>query len=82
MRVDEIRSCVSVPIRLNNAVYIRRQEARGNRPVYPLAFTLRIPAAAKPGLRRDLERAFGYTHAMMYPDYPGFAQFGRSIPRL
>jgi hypothetical protein len=81
MRVNEIRSCVSVPIRLNNPVYFNQQIARGNQPAYPLAFTLRIPANAKPGLRRDLERGFGYTHAMMYPDYPGFAQFGRSIPR-
>lgn len=82
MRVDEIRSCVSVPIRLNNPVYITQQVARGNQPAYPLAFTLRIPAAAKPVLRRDLERGFRYTHSMMYPDYPGFAQFGRSIPRI
>lgn len=82
MRVDEIRSCVSVPIRFNNPVYITQQTARGRVPGYPLAFTLRIPAAAKPVLRRDLERGFGYTHAMMYPDYPGFKDFGRSIPRV
>jgi hypothetical protein len=81
MRVDEIRSCVSVPVRLNNPVYINQQVARGRQPGYPLAFTLRIPADAKPLLRRNLERGLGYTHAMMYPDYPGFAQFGRTIPR-
>jgi FRG domain len=82
MLVAEIRSCVSVPIRLNNPVYINQQTARGNQPAYPLAFTVRIPAGAKPALRRALERGFGYTHSMMYPDYPGFAQFGRSIPRV
>lgn len=80
MRVDEIRSCVSVPIRFNNSVYITQQSAPGHVPAYPLAFTLRIPAAAKSDLRRDLERGFGYTHAMMYPDFLGFKEFGQSIP--
>jgi hypothetical protein len=81
MRADEIRSCVSVPIRMNSPTYIRQKAARGRQPGYPLAFTFRVPAAAKPRLRRDFERGFGYTHWMMYPDYPGFAAFGKSIPR-
>jgi hypothetical protein len=49
--------------------------------VYPLAFTLRIPASSKPEFRRVLEVGFGLSHAMMYPDYPGFAAFARSIPK-
>jgi hypothetical protein len=76
-----IRSCVSVPIRLNSPRYMRAARIQGRPPVYPLAFTLRIPAASKPELRRVLEVGLGLTHAMMYPDYPGFAKFGRSIPR-
>jgi hypothetical protein len=72
---------VSVPLRLNNPVYIAYESARGRKPVYPLAFTLRIAAEAKPILRRSLERGFEYTHAMMYADYPGFADHGTSIPR-
>jgi hypothetical protein len=79
LRTQEIRECVSVPIRLNNPRYIGENVVRGRDPGYPLAFTLRIPAAAKPALRRDLEDGLGFTHAMMYPDYPGFAAFGSSL---
>jgi hypothetical protein len=81
MRADEIRTCVSVPIRMNSPTYIRNFVARGRPPGYPLAFTIRVPTEAKHHLLRDLERGFGYTHSMLYPDYPGFAAFGRSIPR-
>lgn len=76
-----VRACVSIPIRLNSPGYLTSSVQPGRPPGYPLAFTLRIPAASKPSVRRDLERAFGYSHAMMYPDYPGFAAFGRSIPK-
>jgi hypothetical protein len=81
MHAHEIRDSVSVPIRMNSPTYIRNAVARGTPPGYPLAFTLRIPADAKARLLRDLESGFGYTHSMLYPDYPGFAAFGRSIPR-
>jgi hypothetical protein len=76
-----IRACVSVAIRLNHPGHMTSAHWRGRPPTYPLAFTLRIPAEAKPGLRRVLQRGFGMTHAMMYPDYPGFAAFARSVPR-
>ena len=33
-------------------------------------------------MRSELDKGFGFTHKMMYPDYPGFASFGRSIPPL
>lgn len=81
MQADDVRACVSVPIRMNSPTYIRNTVARGRAPGYPLAFTLRIPAVAKPDLRRNLEQGFGYSHSVMYPDYPGFALYGRSIPR-
>jgi hypothetical protein len=81
MRTHEIRQCVSVPIRMNNPRYIDDNVVRGRTPRYPLAFTLRIPVGAKAEIRRDLEVGLGFTHAMMYPDYPGFAAFGRSIRR-
>ncbi len=81
MHADEIRACVSVPVRMNSPTYVRNTVARGRAPGYPLAFTFRIPAASKPNLRRDLARGFGYSHRAMFPDYPGFAAFGSSIPR-
>lgn len=79
LRRREVRECVSVPVRLNSPNYLRSNRQRGRRPRYALAFTLRVPAAAKPALRNHLERGFGYTHAMLYPDFPGFAAFGSSI---
>jgi hypothetical protein len=79
LRAPQIRECVSVPVRLNSPHYLSHDRARGRRPGYPLAFTIRVPAAAKRELRTTLQVGFGYTHAMMYPDYPGFAKFGRSF---
>jgi hypothetical protein len=76
-----IRACVSVPIRLNSPNQMRPGPHRGRTPTYPLAFTLRIPATAKPALRQVLKVGFGLSHSMMYPDWAGFAKFGRSIPR-
>jgi FRG domain len=76
-----IRSCVSVGIRLNHPGYMTSAHRPGRPPQYPLAFTLLIPADAKPALRRVLVRGLGMTHAMMYLDYPGFAAFAHSIPR-
>jgi FRG domain len=75
----QVRECVSVPVRLNSPNYLRSKRQRGRPPKYALAFTLRVPATAKPVLRNHLERGFGYTHAMLYPDFPGFASFGNSI---
>jgi hypothetical protein len=31
---------------------------------------------------RELQRGFGYDHAMLYPDHAGFARFATSIRRL
>lgn len=79
LKRSEVRECVSVPVRLNSPKYLRSNRQRGRALRYALAFTLRVPAAAKPALRNHLERGFGYTHAMLYPDFPGFAAFGSSI---
>lgn len=81
LKQAEVRECVSIPIRLNSPKYLLSAKQSGKTPGFPLAFTLRIPAQAKPELRQQLERGFGYTHAMLYPDYPGFAAFGTAIPR-
>jgi hypothetical protein len=81
LKQAEIRECVSVPIRLNSPKYLDSATQKGTPAKYPLAFTLRVPAEAKVAIRRQLQHGFGFSHAMMYPDYPGFASFGASIPR-
>jgi hypothetical protein len=45
------------------------------------AFTFRITAAAKKEIRDRLTTVFGYSHATIYPDYPGFAEFGTPLLR-
>lgn len=40
----------------------------------------RISASAVPAIRRRLQELFGYEPLTMYPDYPGFADYG--TPRL
>jgi hypothetical protein len=81
MLAEEVRSCVSIPIRMKHPDYLSNRVARGRTPRYPLAFTLRVPAASKAEMRAALERAYGHSHSMIYSDYPGFAAFGRSISR-
>jgi hypothetical protein len=53
-----------------------RQRLPGRPPAAVRAFALRI--RMKGEIRRELERAFGYTHGSLFPDLPGFAAFGRS----
>jgi hypothetical protein len=78
---DDVRRCVSVPIRLNASSQLSGP-GRGRPPTYPLAFTFRIPAGAKPLLRAELLHGFGYDHAMLYPDLPGFVRLAASVRGL
>lgn len=39
-------------------------------------YSIRISAKAKPEIRKALKQVFGYTHSTIYPDFPGFSQFG------
>ncbi len=39
-------------------------------------YTIRILADAKPDIREHLEKMYGFTHATIYPDFPGFAAHG------
>jgi hypothetical protein len=66
---------------MNSPTYLRNTVARGRPPGYPLAFALTIPADAKDELRQELLRGLGYSHSMLFPDYPGFVAFAHSIPR-
>jgi hypothetical protein len=74
--IDEVRRCTSVPLRLHKAV----PEAGGVSTTGQPAYTYRIKASAKRDIRERLQRLFGYSHATIYPDYPGFADFG--LPEL
>ncbi len=66
--IDEVRSVTSVNVSLNNP----------NRKAHPSSiptFVIRIPAEAKPYLRRLLEFHFGFNMASVYPDLYGLARY-------
>lgn len=71
-KIDEVRAATSVPLRMHKPMI---RGGAGAPPQNP-AYTLRIKAAAKSEIREKLERLFGYTHATIYPDFPGLADFG------
>jgi hypothetical protein len=75
-KIDEVRRCISFPLRLHKAL---RQGGGVGDDAQP-AYTYRIKSEAKGAIRAWLEEMFGYSHLTMYPDYPGFAQFG--MPHL
>lgn len=68
--LDQVRRCISVPLRMHVV------EPGGGGAQQP-AYTFRIAAAAKSEIRERLRVLFGYEHATIYPDLPGFAAFGR-----
>jgi len=78
LRADEIRVCMSVPLVLIG--YSQAEAAHAGRrlagnPPKARAFTLRI-AGDKEELRNDLDRMLGLRHRSLFPDFPGFAQYG------
>jgi len=80
LKAPEIRSCMSVPLALikydhAEAAYNGRRLS-GKQPE-AAAFTLRV-TADKAALRADLDRMFGHNHQSLFPDFPGFAEYGRS----
>jgi FRG domain len=81
MRAHEVLECMSVPFNLIKFEQARAAaEGRALRGTPPdtRAFTLTV--SNKAAIRTDLERAFGYSHASIYPDFPGFAEHARSVP--
>lgn len=72
----EVRRATSLPLRLHKADPTAGGVGAGGAPAY----TFRISAAAKPLIRRRLEGLFGYSHRTIYPDLPGFAQYGTDMP--
>lgn len=79
MSAVEVRMCMSLPFQL---IGYKRAEAyrlgvptRG-RPPKTSAFTIRIEN--KKRVRHDLEQVFGYAHRSLFPDMPGFREYGRT----
>lgn len=68
-KIDETRAAISVSMR------VHKVDGNTKAPMYP-AYTVRIAANAKQTVRRALERLYGFSHATVYPDFPGFASYG------
>lgn len=70
-RATELRTFASIPMHLRNLTHDRLPVQNG--PV----FTYRISAKAKPAIRAQLEERFGYSHASIYADIEGLAEYVR-----
>jgi hypothetical protein len=78
---DQVLACMSVPfhlIKFEQAV--AAWEGRKLPGVEPRTFAFTLTVSNKAAIRTDLERAFGYSHASIYPDFPGFSEHARSVP--
>lgn len=69
--INEVRQALSVALRINKI-----DAASGRDPNNP-TYTVRIKSSAKPEIREHLQVLYGYRHATIYPDYPGFSLYGR-----
>jgi FRG domain len=82
LRTDEVRACMSVPFRLINykqAVAASEGKAFSAGTPKARAFTLRI--VKKRTVREELIRGFGYSHSSLFPDFPGYASYGKAFRR-
>lgn len=80
LQASEVRSCMSVPLALVNyeqAVRAYEGSRWVGQPPKARAFTLRV--GKKGQLRREIEQAFGYSYSSLFPDFAGFATYGRSF---
>ncbi len=76
--VDEVRRCVSVPLRFHVAEPVAGGVPREHgQPAY----TFRITAGAKSEIRDRLGTLFGFQHSTIYPDFPGFADYAEPFLR-
>jgi len=71
-RIDDVRRCTSLPLRFHEVEPAALEAEEEGQP----AFTFRIAASAKQEIRERLKTVFGYSYETIYPDYPGFAEFG------
>jgi hypothetical protein len=68
--IADVRRVLSIPLQFHKI-----DASRGRPPDNP-AYTIRVKAAAKAEIRGRLQDLYGYRHATIYPDYPGFALYG------
>lgn len=68
--IDEVRQATSVSMR------VHKLGAEAGGPQSDAMYTIRIAAGAVEEIRRRLEELFGYRPLSIYPDYPGFSDFG------
>jgi hypothetical protein len=81
LHAHEVRTCMSVPlvvINYNQAVAAFNNEPLAGAPPKARAFTLRI-VADKHELLDELARMLGHGHRSLFPDFPGFAQYGSTF---
>jgi hypothetical protein len=67
--VEEVREVSSINLRFS------RVQRDALRPESAPVFTLRIDAGAKPAIRQQLERRFGYRASSIFPDLTGLADY-------
>lgn len=68
--IDDVRQFTSIAIRLNLL-----DAERGKKPSNAV-YAIKINRNAKPEIRENLQAIHGYDYDTIYPDYPGFADFG------
>jgi hypothetical protein len=68
--IEDVRRAVSVPLR------VHKINGAGPSPQNPV-YTVRVKHSAKQEIRKRLQDLYGYRHSTIYPDYSGFALFGR-----
>lgn len=71
LSIDDVRQVTCLAIKPQK---IPSMSVRSN--TKNAVYSIRIAHRAKKDVQGMLRRIFGYTHATIYPDYPGFAAFG------
>jgi hypothetical protein len=82
LRAAEVRAAMSVPFQLvkyEQAEAAYRGDKIGGKQPEARGFTIRI--TNKPALLRDLEQVFDYDYPALFPDFPGFSDFGLTWTR-
>lgn len=80
-KIRDIRSSSSIHVRLYNPDESEsdRQKGRRKKTVtprkFPPTFNFRITKDAKPEIKKMLEKTFGYTNSLIYPDILGLSEY-------
>lgn len=71
--IDEFRELTCLAIKPKN---IPTKDIRDN--TRNAVYSIKISAESKKSIREDLEKIYGYNHSTIYPDFPGFSNYGVS----